>query len=546
MEILAKQSNPAMNGQHNIGHLCTRQLCDAGYGTRVAVRWVLPNLEIRDVTFSDLELTSNQVANLLTRLGCVPGDRVFTFLPRSSEIFDVFLGALKVQAIAGVLFSNFGEEALYDRLSDSAARFLFTKKSLLRKVKSIWAGLPQLEKVIVTDLSEDESERVLSYRRLVETVSSEYSTPITPPETPSVLHYTSGSTGKPKGVLHRHQSIFSQADTFNGVLGVQKGDIYWCTADPGWVTGVSYGIIGPLSQGVTQIQFAGSYSAEAWFKILQDQRVNVWYTAPTALRMLMQEVSAFYKEFDLQALRHIFSVGEPLNPAVIEWGRRVLDRDIYDTWFQTETGAIMISNRPGLLVKPGSMGKPYTAEAAILDPKWRPVEPGAHGRLCLKAGWPSMFITYLNKQTQYEAKFHDGYYDSGDMAYQDSEGYVWFVGRGDDVINTAGHLVGPFEIESALLEMDEVAEAGVIGAPDEMFFEKIVAFVRLKNGVEWTREIEVKLRLYVSNKVSSIATPQEIKVVDIIPKNKSGKIMRRVLKCWYTGEDPGDLSTLED
>jgi acetyl-CoA synthetase len=348
-------------------------------------------------------------------------------------------------------------------------------------------------------------------------------------------------------VQHVHRSILYQAPTFRGILSVQDEDIFWCTADPGWVTGVSYGIIGPWSQGITQVHFGGSYNAEAWFTVLEREKVNVWYTAPTALRMLMQEDQALFHRFDLSALRHIFSVGEPLNPAVIEWGRRTLQHDIYDTWFQTETGAIMISNRPGLPVRPGSMGQPFPPiEAAILNDSGAPTPDGQQGRLCLKAGWPAMFVAYRNRQDVYDAKFQEGFYDSGDMAIRDSDGYYWFIGRGDDVINTAGHLVSPFEVESALLEMEEVGEAGVIGAPDELFWEKVVAYIRLKPGIEWNRDLELKLRLHVTNRVSSVATPQDVRVVDSIPKNKSGKIMRRVLKAWYTGQEVGDLSTLED
>jgi acetyl-CoA synthetase len=540
-------SSPVVNGQYNIGHICTRQQCDAGRSQKVAMRWISPTLERTDYTFQDLEQGSNRAANLLRGLGVQAGERVFVFLPKAPELYFAFLGALKTQAVVCVLFSNFGEDALLDRLGDSAARVLITKRSFLRKIRAIWPKLPALEKVLVVDLPEDESDRVLSYPRLAAAASDQFDAPLTGPDTPSVLHYTSGSTGKPKGVQHVHRSILSQAHTFRGILSVQDEDIYWCTADPGWVTGVSYGIIGPWSQGITQVQYSGSYSAELWFQLLEREKVNVWYTAPTALRMLMQEPDALYSRFALPHLRHIFSVGEPLNPAVIEWGRRVLQHDIYDTWFQTETGAIMITNRPGLPVRPGSMGKPFEPiEAAILDDSAAPLPAQQQGRLCLKAGWPSMFVTYLNRTDVYQGKFQNGYYDSGDRAFCDADGYYWFVGRGDDVINTAGHLVSPFEVESALLELEEVAEAGVIGAPDELFWEKVVAYVRLMPGQEWTRDLEVKLRLYVSNRVSSVATPQEIRVIDSIPKNKSGKIMRRVLKAWYTGQDAGDLSTMEE
>jgi acetyl-CoA synthetase len=536
-----------VNNQFNIGHICTRKQCDLGKADKTALRWISPALEKTDYSYLDMEKRSNQIANALIRLGTTAGDRVFVLLPRSPDIYFIFLGTLKIQAITGVLFSNFGEEALLDRLGDSRARVLFTKKNYLRRINSIWPRLPSLEKVIVIDLDEDQSDRILSGPRLLATANDDFLAAPTAPETPSVIHYTSGSTGKSKGAQHVHRSILQQTGTFSDILSVRPDDIYWCTADPGWVTGISYGIIGPMSQGVTQIQFGGNYLAETWFRILQEEKVNIWYTAPTALRMLMKEDENLFRQFDLGRLRHIFSVGEPLNPAVIEWARRVLDKDIFDTWWQTEAGAIMIANHPGLPIRPGSMGKPYDRiEAAILDEEGSPLPPMEQGRLCLKPGWPSMFVAYLNKESQYASRFKNGYYDTGDMAYQDAEGYFWFVGRSDDVINTAGHLVGPFEVESALLEIDEVAEAGVIAAPDEMLYEKVIAFVHLRPNVAWSRELELKLRLQVSNRVSSVATPQEFRVVDAIPKNKSGKIMRRVLKALYTGTDAGDLSTMEE
>jgi acetyl-CoA synthetase len=331
------------------------------------------------------------------------------------------------------------------------------------------------------------------------------------------------------------------------VLNLSEKDIFWCTADQGWVTGTSYGIIGPWSLGVTQVHFGGVYNAETWLKLLEEEGVNIWYTAPTALRMLLREDPDIFKKAHLPDLRHIFSVGEPLNPEVIHWARRTLGKEIYDTWFQTEAGAIMIANRPGLPIKPGSMGKPLEGmEAAILADNGKPADTLSHGNLCLKPGWPSMFVTYVNNPEAYRSKFKNGYYYTGDTAYRDEEGYYWFLGRSDDVINTAGHLISPFEIESALLEIEEVTESGVIGAPDDLLFEKVVAYVVLHDRYFYSRELELKIRLYVANKVSSIATPQEILFVESIPKNKSGKIMRRVLKAQYQGSDAGDISSLED
>jgi acetyl-CoA synthetase len=541
------RSSLIVGGQYNIGHICARQQCDAGFGEKTAIRWIDSGLNRQDYSYQDLEARSNQVAHMLLHAGIMPGDRVFIFLPRSPELYFIFLGILKVQVIAGVLFANFGEEALQDRLSDSEARVIFTKKSYVRKIKAIAPSLPSLEKVFVLDLPDDESEQVVSYERSMKSAPAIFLAPPTPKDTLSLLLYTSGSTGRSKGAQHVHGGILTQAETFRDTLSVRTDDIYWCTADPGWVTGIVYGLIGPLSQGATQIQFGGNFQAEAWLSILESEHVNIWYTSPTALRMLMQAEASLFRRYPLDSLRHIYSVGEPLNPVVIEWAQRALGKEIFDTWWQTETGAIMISNRPGLPVKPGSMGTTCRhTQAAILDETGMPLPDMQHGRLCLKPGWDSMFVGYRNKVAQYESRFTNGYYDTGDMAYRDRDGYYWFVGRADDVINTAGHLVGPFEVESALLEVAGVAEVGVIGAPDEILYEKVVAFLHLQKGVSWSRELELRLRLHVSNRVSSIATPQEFRLVDSVPKNKSGKVMRRVLKAWYNGSDPGDLSTLEE
>jgi len=535
------------NGQFNIGHICTKQQCDKGLQEKIAMRFISQALERTDYTFGDIERSSNRFTNALLELGLSEGDIVFSFLPKTPEQFFSFLGILKIKAIAGTLFSSFGEDALLDRLGDSKAKCLITRKSSMKKINRIRDRLPELKYIILIDIPGHESPDILSYSQLTQNAPDVFDVPHTGPETPSVLHYTSGSTGKPKGVLHVHKSVLHQSSTCKEILNLTDKDIYWCTADQGWVTGTSYGIIGPWSLGITQVHFAGGYDPALWFEILQREKITIWYTAPTALRMLMQQSDDFFADYDLSNLKHIFSVGEPLNPEIVHWSRRVLKKEIYDTWFQTETGGIMISNRPGLTVKPGSMGKPVgSIEAAIIEDDGTIQPQDKRGNLCLKPGWPSMFSTYLNNREAYESKFKNGFYYSGDTAYIDGDGYYWFTGRSDDVINTAGHLISPFEIESALLEIPEIAESGVIGAPDDLLFEKVVAFVSLKENQKWTRDLELKIRIKVSNKVSTIATPQEIIVVDSVPKNKSGKIMRRVLKAIYKGEDPGDLSTMED
>jgi acetyl-CoA synthetase len=538
--------NPIIqNNQYNIGHICTRFQCEHGNPKRVAMRWIdADTLNRTDFTFLQLEQESNRFANTLIRLGFQEGDILFTFLPKMPEQFISFLGILKIKGIVGTLFSNFGHEALWDRLMDAKA--LITKSSLLNKVLKALPQLPSMKTIIVVDIDEHMTPHILSYQKLIAESSDDYHVPLTSADTPSVLHYTSGSTGKPKGVLHVHGSVVSQNLTASEVLQLNEQELFWCTADQGWVTGTSYGIIGPWSLGVTQVHFGGGFDPKAWFTLLEREKVTIWYTAPTALRMLMRENPDFFNKFNLQSLKHIFSVGEPLNPEVLHWSRKVWGHDIHDTWFQTETGSIMIANRPGLEIRPGSMGKPVQGITAAIvgdDGSRRPETQS--GNLCLAPGWPSMFVTYLKNEQVYAEKFRHGYYFSGDTAYLDPDGYFWFLGRSDDVINTAGHLVSPFEVESTLLEIPEIAESGVVGVPDDLLYEKVVAFIALKPNCSWSRELDLKIRLHVSNRVSSTACPQDIRVLDSIPKNKSGKIMRRILRARYTGEELGDVSTLE-
>jgi len=533
--------------QYNIGHICTRMQCGRGLGDKTAFRWISARQERAGFTFGDLDRESGRFANVLRSAGFSAGDILFTFLPKIPEQFFAFLGALKLRVICGTLFSNFGDEAILDRLGDARARGVVTRKSLLKKLLRVRDRLPSLKLIIVVDSEEHMATDILSYPVLMKQASDDFTVPLTPPDTPSVLHYTSGSTGKPKGVLHTHRAVLHLARTTREVLDLRDSDVFWCTADQGWVTGTSYGIIGPWSVGVTQVHYGGGYDARAWFDLIQKEAVTVWYSAPTALRMLMREPPELYKSYDLAALRHISSVGEPLNPEVVAWARATLGKDIHDTWFQTETGGIMIANRPGLPIRPGSMGTAVAGvEPAILADDGRPLGANEQGNLCLKAGWPSMFAAYFNNETAYRSKFRDGYYHTGDTAVRDDDGYYWFKGRSDDVINTAGHLISPFEVESALLEVEEVAESGVIGAPDDLLYEKVVAFVCLHKQYTWSRELELKIRIHVGNRASSIATPQEIVVVESIPKNKSGKIMRRVLRARYLGQDAGDISTMED
>ncbi len=532
---------------NNIGSICTTQQCASGNADKVALRFVAADLSKADYTFNDLELLSNRAANALQDVGLARGDVALIFLPKQVEVFTAFLGILKLQAVAGILFSNFGKEAVFERLLDSSAKVLITKTSLASKLKDLLPQLPALERVILTDLPEHGCDEVLSFSQLTAEASDKFEVAPTDPSTPSTLHYTSGSTGKPKGVLHVHGAVEHHLRTMDEVLQVQPDDIYWCTADQAWVTGVTYGIIGPMVRGITQIHYAGNFGAKQWFEILKQQNVTVWYTAPTALRMLIQQEDQIIGKYELPLLKRVYSVGEPLNPEIIDWVRRVMGKEIYDTWFQTETGGIMISNRPGLPVRPGSMGKPVgSINAAIFTDEGAACAPGVSGNLRVKKGWSSMFRAYLNMEPQYQNKFHGEYYDTGDQAKMDPDGYFWFVGRLDDVINTSGHLVGPFEVESALMELDEVVDVAVFGAPDAMLYEKIVANLVLKPGCEWNKSLEVKCRVRVSTQVSPLAVPTEFIVTDRVLKNRSGKIMRRVMRAQYLHLDVGDISTMED
>jgi acetyl-CoA synthetase len=368
------------------------------------------------------------------------------------------------------------------------------------------------------------------------------------PEDPLYLLYTSGTTGKPKGVVHVHNDILGHHMTSKWVLDLRDDDVYWCTADPGWVTGTVYGIFGPWSLGTSVVTYEGRFDADSWYELIDRLKVTIWYTAPTALRMLMKAGDEVVFEHNLDTLRHILSVGEPLNPEVVRWGMKVFGLPIHDNWWQTETGMQLISNLPCLPVKPGSMGKPLPGVyASVVNDEGHELEPGQLGRLVVRPGWPSMLRTIWRNPAKYEEYFRiPGWYFSGDNAWIDEEGYFWFVGRADDVINTSGHRVGPFEVESALIEHPAVAEAGVIGKPDQERGEIIKAFIVLNRGVNETPELLDEIKEFTKKQLAAHAYPREIEVKETLPKTRSGKIMRRLLKAWELGLPTGDTSSLEE
>jgi acetyl-CoA synthetase len=534
----------------NIGWYCSDRICALGHGGKAALIWEDFEGHGREYTFDDLRVLSNTVARFLGRLGIRPGERVCLFMDRVPELYIAFLGILKLGAIAQPLFSAFGEESLWTRLDDAGTAAILTQRKHLPKVRRLRDRLPALRHAVVVDAAGAalrEGEVPFDLDR--EPPAESFAVHPSQPETPSVLHYTSGTTGQPKGAQHVHYSLVSQYLTAKWVLDLRPGDIYWCNADPGWVTGTSYGIIGPWSNGATQAVLDAGFNAQRWYRFIERHRVTVWYSAPTAIRLLMREGTPLAQQSDLSSLRHLCSVGEPLNAEAVHWSRAAFGLPFHDTFWQTETGCIVITNFPGMPIKAGSMGRPFPGiTAALLDPHTLEpfTETGRVGLIALRPGWPSMMRAYWNNPQGYAAKFKGGWYVCGDRATVDADGYFWFVGRDDDVINTGGHLVGPFEVESALLEHPAVAESAAVAKPDAVNMEVVKAFVTLKPGFEPGDDLELEIMNTVRRKLSPLAMPQEIEFVATLPRTRSGKIVRRVLRAKEFGEPVGDLSTLMD
>lgn len=540
----------AFDGEHiNIAHVAIDSHLKTERKNKTALIWESKKGELEEYSFWDLARLSNKFANVLTReLGLQKGDRVFFFLERIPEIYVGILGTLKAGGVIGPLFSAFGPDAVKDRLADSRAKILVTSPTLKKKIADVFADLPDLENIILVQRGKESTDtQALSYEALMAKASDSFEVVKTHKEDRAIMHYTSGTTGKPKGAVHVHDAVLGHYATGKYVLDLQEEDIYWCTADPGWVTGTSYGMFGPWSNGVTQAVYEGGFSAKRWYKFIEDKKVTVWYTAPTAIRMLMKAGDDLPANYSFKSLRNLYSVGEPLNPEAVVWGEKIFGKPFHDNWWQTETGSIMIANYPIQDIKPGSMGTTFPGiEAGIVDDEFNELPAGEEGNLVLRPGWPSMFRTYWEKTELYESRFQNGWYVTGDKAKRDQDDYFWFVGRADDVINTAGHLVGPFEVESVLIEHPAVAEAGVIGKPDPIAMEVVKAYVSLKVGYQQTEELRRDIHKFAMKRLSSAAAPREIEFTDSLPKTRSGKIMRRLLKAKELGLPLGDTSTLED
>ncbi len=535
----------------NIAHEAVDRQAAGPLRDRLAFRWLGKDGAVQDFTFGDLKEQSSRFANILKRLGVGKGERVFVLAGRIPALYIAALGCLKNISVFCPLFSAFGPEPIRQRLSRGDGRLLVTtERQYAKKIAGIRESLPLLRHVLLTDTDADLDETVLSLPRLMAEASADFTIPPTDPEDMAILHFTSGTTGMPKGAVHVHDALLTHLVTGRYVMDFHPADIFWCTADPGWVTGSSYGIIAPLLHGITSIIDEADFDAERWYRILEEHQVTVWYTAPTAIRMLMRAAIEPRKRFDLSPLRLIHSVGEPLNPEAVVWGERVLGLPIHDNWWQTETGGIMIANYAAMEIRPGSMGRPLPGiEAAVVrrldDSVDVLTEPDVEGELALRPGWPSMFRAYLHDEERYRKCFAGGWYITGDLAKRDADGYFWFVGRADDIIKTSGHMVGPFEVESALMEHPAVAEAGVIGKPEPIIGEIVKAFVCLKPGFEPSDNLRLELIGFGRTRLGSAVAPKEMEFVDSLPRTRSGKIMRRLLKARELGLPEGDTSTLE-
>jgi len=525
---------------------------------RIALRFVSRDAPAVEISYGELARQTHRFAQVLRGLGVAKGARLFVLVGRIPELYVAVLGALKLGVVVTPLFSAFGPEPIATRIRLGEAAVLVTTDGLYtRKVRSQRAQMPSLRHVLLVaeDGGRTDEPDTLDLASLMAAASADAVAISTSADDPALLHFTSGTTGAPKGALHVHGAVVTHHATGRYALDLHPDDRYWCTADPGWVTGMSYGIIAPLLHGVTSLVDREEFDAERWYHLLEQERISVWYTAPTAIRMLMKTGMEAAHRHAYPALRFIASVGEPLNPEAVWWGKEALGLPIHDNWWQTETGGIMIANTPAFDIKPGSMGRPLPGvEACIVEhleaegeaPRVRIVEqPDVEGELALRSGWPSMFRGYLNNEARYRKCFAGDLYLSGDLARRDADGYFWFVGRADDVIKSAGHLIGPFEVESALMEHAAVAEAGVIGKPDPVLGEMVKAFVSLKAGHEPDEALRLDILAHARKRLGAAVAPKEIAFVPTLPRTRSGKIMRRLLKARELGLPEGDTSTLE-
>jgi acetyl-CoA synthetase len=557
-----KELNGLPGGGINIAYEAVDRHALGSRRDQVAIRWLGKKNSDQektkhDFSYEKLRQLSNQFANVLSRLSVDKGESVFVLTDRIPALYITALGALKNGSVFCPLFSAFGPEPIHARMSIGKAKVLVTTATIYkRKVQQLRERLPDLKHILIVDdsgkaVAEAGKDGVQDFNTLLNAASVEFSIVDTRDEDLALLHFTSGTTGKPKGAMHVHGAVLAHYITGKYALDLHPGDVFWCTADPGWVTGTSYGIIAPLVVGATLVVDQEEFDPERWYSILEQYRVTVWYTAPTAVRMMMKYGSEMPRQHNLSALRFIASVGEPLNPEAVLWGQQAFGLPIHDNWWQTETGGIMVANIASMDIKPGSMGKPLPGIDATIVQKQDDGtllfvdKADAEGELALRRGWPSMFRGYLHEEERYRKCFVGDWYLSGDVAKRDADGYYWFVGRSDDVIKSSGHLIGPFEVESILLEHPAVAEAGVIGKPDPVAMEIVKAFVSLKPGYVASDKLVMELLAHARKRLGAAVAPREISILPQLPRTRSGKIMRRLLKARELGLPEGDTSTLE-
>jgi acetyl-CoA synthetase len=539
-------------GGINIAYEAVDRHVEEGHGEQTALVVIGKNGHRETCSYLQLQQKSNQFANLLTTLGIEKGHLLCSLCERNMNLYTAIMGSFKTGVVFSSLFSAFGPEPIRARMEIGGARVLFTSAKLYRKKVAAWRNeLACLRYVLLYDCNGNCPENCVDVDVFLGKQSTDFDITHTSAYDTALLHFTSGTTGKPKGVVHVHEAVVYHKYSGFCALDIKPNDIYWCTADPGWVTGISYGVISPLCNRATLIVDSAEFDPLRWYAIIEQEKVNIWYTAPTAIRMLMKTGKTLIRRHDLSSLRFLASVGEPLNPEAVRWSKDAFGKAFHDNWWQTETGGIMLANYASEEIKPGSMGKPLPGVFAAIvkvNEKGRVTQltdANQTGELAFRPSWPSMFRDYLHETERYQACFKDGWYLSGDLAYKDEDGYYWFVGRISDLIKSSGHLIGPFEVESALLEHPAVAEAGVIGIPDPVASEVVKAFVVLQPGYEVSDELIKSIMAHARLALGAAIAPREIEIKDNLPKTRSGKIMRRLLKARELGEEEGDISTLE-
>ena len=559
-----------VGGQTNIVYNALDRWMNTDTKNKTALLWVAQDQTEQRFTYGQLNEVVSKFANALKSLGVKKGDKVTIYLPRIPELFIAMLACLKIGAVHSVVFSGFSADALKNRVEDAGAKVVICSnsypygKKVVESKKNVDEALKEnktIEHVIIVDRLKNKTGKTKPYdifwEEIIENQNSDCPTEIMESSDPAFILYTSGSTGKPKGVIHGHGGyqvgIYA---TMKYVFDIKSDDVYWCTADGGWITGHSYIIYSPLISGITTFVYEGTPDfpdIEIWWKLIDKYKITKFYTAPTAVRALMKFGEDHLKKYDLSSLKILGSVGEPINPEAWLWYYKNIGREripIMDTWWQTETGMHMITPVPSVSLKPGSAFKPFFGiDADVVDDKGNKVPANTQGYLIIRKPWPSMLLDVYNNPTRYKETYFEkipNVYFAGDSAKIDEDGYFWIVGRNDDVIKVSGHRLGSAELESAFVSNPKVAEAAVIGKPHEVKGESIKAFVILKHGIVPSDDLKKELSVQVRMQIGPIATPDEIEFVEKLPKTRSGKIMRRVLKAQELGLPVGDISTLED